>query len=444
MADVAIVGRPNVGKSSLFNRLLGSNLSIVEPTPGVTRDRLEAICDWSGRHFTLTDTGGVMGESQGTLQAEVDKQVDEAITSAKVVVWVTSQKDGVTPADEAFLHSLTKRKIKKPVLIVVNKVDREIKQADLAEFYGLGFGEPIVVSAMHGRGIGDLLDCIVEALGPADAKAAEDVLHIAIVGRPNVGKSSLFNALIGEDRVVVHDSPGTTRDAIDTRITLGEKEVVLIDTAGLRRRSLAGNDSIEFYSRTRTLRAVQRADVALLVLEAPNGVQAQDKRIAGELDEAGKGVVVLANKWDRLQSSEASVYRDFTHHVREALYFLHDPPILATSAVTGVGVTEILPIAFKVNESYRGNLDTFLLRKVLDEATFVFPVPVQKGKQVRIQSIEQVGTRPPSFLVRARGPGKIPDSYLHFLEGKLRDAFDLKGVPVRFVVKHVQRRGKKR
>lgn len=439
-ARVVLVGRPNVGKSTLFNRLLGHQQNIVEPTPGVTRDVLEGSCSWSGRTFTLLDTGGVLDDARKGLEAAILSQVDRAVRHADLILLVTSVKDGVTGEDEAVARRLRRLAGASSVVVVANKADNPADETHEAEMWRLGFGGPIAVSAAHGRGIGELLDEIARRLeghqsplGSDAASEREDSLRLCVIGRPNVGKSSLVNALLGEPRVVVHEDPGTTRDAVNTTLAFEGQGVALIDTAGLRKRSRATNP-IEFYSRTRTVKSIMKSDVALLVLEAPEGVLAQDKKIAGEVHERGKGMLILANKWDRLPRGKA-VFRDYVNHVRRALSFVSYAPILPVSALTGTGLESVLPQAIQVYRSWKEAPAISEVSKVIREAALMLPPPSVKGKRLRLKAVSPIRTSPPTFLIKTNAPGKIPDRYLQYLEGKLREAFDLNGTPIRFAVR---------
>lgn len=438
--QVTLIGRPNVGKSTLFNRLIGSQRSIVEPTPGVTRDRLEGECVWSGKNFLLIDTGGISTGKKSALEAQVLQQVKHAISKSDLILFMASAEEGVTTIDEEIVGDLRKQKLRKTVFLVVNKVDSPKREAVAAEFFALGLGEPILISALHGTGIGELLDAVSAQMEQRDHSNPAPWLQLCIVGRPNVGKSSLLNALLGEPRVVVHDEPGTTRDAVDTWFTFQDKEVILVDTAGLRKRSKA-TTAVEFYSRTRTMEALRRSQVALLVLDASQGVLDQDKRIAGEIEEAGKGVVVLANKWDKLDHSSRSLSGDFTRHVRKELYFVGYAPILPTSAVSGSGVEKILPLAVKVHEAATQVFKIQELKKVLDEAVFVSPPPSVRGEKVRFKGVSVAQGPPLTFVLKAAGFGEMPDFYLRYLEGKFRSAFNLEGVPVRFKIVSSKKKG---
>jgi len=432
MNKVVLVGRPNVGKSTLFNRLLGYQRSIVEETSGVTRDRIEVSCAWSGKRFTLVDTGGIL-KSEQTLNERIQKQSFEAIRTADLVVLVMDLKEGWTHADEEALRELRPLLKKKEIILVANKADTSKTEAMAAELYGLGFGEPALVSALHGRGVGDLLDRIGSHL-PGDEAEAETDLQICLLGRPNVGKSSLFNALLGESRVIVHDEPGTTRDAIDVHVTADGKPVTLVDTAGLRKRSKA-TESIEYFSRTRTVKALRRSHVALFVIDASEGILVQDKHLAGEIHESGKALVIVANKWDKvsLRGLSPDGPARFVQAVQKEFRFVNYAPILPVSALTEFDVDKIFPAAFSAYAAWKQRLRKDMLKKLLAEAVFLSPPPSSKGKEVRFKGVSQIADSPPTFLLKTGGKGTVPDFYLRYLEGKFRETFDLAGTPIRLV-----------
>lgn len=434
---VAIVGRPNVGKSALFNRLISKRLAIVEDTPGVTRDRLYAGAEWRGRPFTVVDTGGLVSASRDRLVAQVRDQTAAALADADLILLVVDTRAGVVPEDREIAQVVRHTRV--PVLIVANKVDNPSSEAAAQEFFALGFGEPMPVSAHHGRGIGDLLDAIVDVLPetPPAAPAVEPIA-VAIVGRPNVGKSSLVNAMLGEQRVVVDPTPGTTRDAVDTPYQRDGRSFVLIDTAGLRRRSRVGA-AVEAFSATRARRAIARADVAVLVLDAAEPPGDQDQRIAREIADAGCGVVIAMNKWDRIAASPAPD-RQRGRAVRHALRFIAYAPILIVSATAGWGVGELFDTIDRVAAVHRGRIGTGPLNRAIDDAVTARQPPADAaGRRLRIFYATQPETRPPLVVLFVNQPSRMTDAYRRYLERAIRSAFDLTGVPLRFSLR--RRRG---
>ncbi|NPA26844.1 MAG: ribosome biogenesis GTPase Der [Chloroflexi bacterium] len=460
---VAIVGRPNVGKSTLFNRLIGERRAVVNDVPGTTRDRLVGTAEWLDRVFDVVDTGG-LDPTAGTRGKEplsidsapfIDKirqQAAEAVQAADAVLFVVDATSGVTAADRAVAETLRRLQQRKggrphpPVLLVVNKVDADSQAEDLYSFYELGFGDPIPVSALHGRGMGDMLDRLLEVIPWAprfdEQDDDEDVPKLAIVGRPNVGKSSLLNRLLGQERVLVSDIPGTTRDAVDTRLRYFGQDVVLIDTAGIRRKGRV-EPGVEKYSVLRALRALQRADVALLVLDATEGVTAQDAHIGGYIQDAGKSVVLVVNKWDALDKDTYTMNR-FTEHVRQNLHFLDYAPILFVSAKTGQRVGQILPTALEVYKARYTRLPTSFVNRILGEAVDQHPPPMKGTKALKIYFGSQVGVAPPTFLLRVNDPKLAHFSYLRYLENRLREAHPFPGTPIRILLKPRERRQKRK
>jgi GTP-binding protein len=430
LPTVAIVGRPNVGKSTLVNRVIGRREAIVEERPGVTRDRKEVEGEWLGRRFLLVDTGGwLVGGDALTLQ--VSKQAERAMRAAAVIVVVVDAATGVTD-DDLRVAELVQR-LGRPTLLAVNKVDDANREAAIWEFLALGLGDPIPVSALHGRGSGDLLDGLVELLPPEGEaepqplSPAEDdgLFSVAIVGRPNVGKSTLFNRVIGEERSVVHEEPGTTRDAIDTVVETPEGPIRFVDTAGMRRRARI-DEGTEYYSLVRALRAVDRSDVALLVIDATVGVTAQDQRLAERVDAAGCPVVVLLNKWELLDADERA---DVLRQMARRLHFVGEAPVLRISALTGKGVHKILPALSGAIEQYRRRVPTRRVNEVIRQAQQAQPAP----KGARVLYALQGATDPPTFTLFANR--ELPPTYLRFLERKLREAFDLGQTPVKLRVR---------
>ncbi len=436
---VAIVGRPNVGKSALFNRLIQRRLAIVEDTPGLTRDRLYATTEWRGRQFTVVDTGGLVsgsGDSGGNLVAQVRAQAAAALEESDLILFVVDTRLGLVPEDREIAEVV--RRTQTPVLIVANKADDTASETAAHEFFALGFGDPMPVSAHHGRGIGDLLDAIVEVLperGPeAPAAPIAEPVAVAIVGRPNVGKSSLVNAILGEERVIVDSAPGTTRDAIDTPYERGGRHFILIDTAGLRRRSRVG-EAVEIYSAIRARRAIARADVAVLVLDATEAPSDQDQRIAREMADAGCGVVIAMNKWDRVVGTGRSDRRR-EQAVRGTLRFVSYAPIVATSATVGSGIGELFDAIDRVAAAHRSRIGTGPLNRTIGDAVVAHPPPADAaGRRLRIFYATQPERRPPTIVLFVNEPGRMPEAYHRYLEGVIRSAFNLPGVPLRLVLR---------
>lgn len=426
-AVVAIVGRPNVGKSSLFNRIVGQRIAIVEGEPGITRDRIYAQTEWGGRRFALVDTGGIdygVEEGFGALARE---QAERAMEEADLLLFVVDARDGLLPADREVADAL--RRTDKPVLLVVNKVDDGRLMSTVAEFYALGLGEPIPVSAEHGRGIGDLLDRAMARLPREhDEERIEGEVRIAVIGRPNVGKSSLVNRLVGEERSIVSDIPGTTRDAIDTTVERDGTLFTLVDTAGIRRQSRI-EQAVERYSVIRALRAVDRSDVCLMLLDATELVTDQDKRIAGYAHEAGKGMIIVVNKWDLVEKDGTTMNR-FEEKIRREMGFLSYAPILFISAKTGQRVHHIFELALYVANQHALRIPTGRLNEALHEATMKRQPPTDKGKRLRILYGTQVGVKPPTFAVFVNDPKLVHYSYLRYLENEFRERFGFVGTPI--------------
>ncbi|WP_299030105.1 ribosome biogenesis GTPase Der [uncultured Thermanaerothrix sp.] len=445
---VALVGRPNVGKSTLFNRLVGEPLAIVDGVPGTTRDRLIAEAEWTGHPFLVVDTGGidprVGGERPLSLGSaeyieQIRAQAEMAIEEADVVLFLVDASSGVTPADMEVANLLRRKqrilegKPHPPVLLVVNKADNENLRQQAAQFYELGLGEPYAVSALHGLGIGDLLDEVVAHFPPAVETEEEEAVKIAIVGRPNVGKSSLLNRLVGEERAIVSPIAGTTRDAIDTPIEYQGMRIVLIDTAGIRRRGRI-EPGVEKYSVLRTLRAIERCDVALLMLDATTGITAQDAHIAGYILEANKSVVVLVNKWDAVPK-DSQTMQEYTRRIRQELNFMDYVPILFISAKTGQRVDQVLPLALKVQEERLARLPTAHLNRILQAAQDAHTPTSRTGKSLRIYYGTQVRSDPPTFLIYVNDPRLAHFTYLRYLENCIRREYPFTGTPIRLVLK---------
>ncbi|MBX5492964.1 MAG: ribosome biogenesis GTPase Der [Chloroflexi bacterium] len=426
---VALVGRPNVGKSTLFNRLIGQPYAVVHDVPGTTRDRLYGTAEWAGVEFTLVDTGGIGLEVEGDIMAGTRAQAQAAIDEADVIVLVTDGQTGPIAADFDLADLL--RRTQKPVLVAVNKTESQRHALAAAEFHALGLGEPIAISAIHGTGVADLLDAIVVRLPRTpEEPPPEDEIGLAIVGRPNVGKSSLLNALVGEPRAIVSEIPGTTRDAVDTIFEYGEHRLRLIDTAGIRRRGRIV-PGVEKYSVLRALRAIDRADVALLVLDASEGITAQDAHIAGYIQEAAKGVVLVLNKWDLVEKNPR-IQTEWTQVVRRNLQFLDYAPLLFVSALTGRGVRRVLDAAIAAAQEHRRRVPTARLNAVIGQAIEEHPLYV-KGKQFKVLYVTQSGVRPPTFVFFCNAPDLLHFSYRRYLENRLRQAFGFEGTGLKLV-----------
>lgn len=430
---VAILGRPNVGKSTLFNRLTGGRVAIVEDTPGVTRDRLYRDAEWLGKTFTLVDTGGIeFTGKENSISEQVKKQALIAIEEADVIMFIVDGRQGLTAQDEFIGNML--RKSQKPVILVVNKIEQFKDNHQLYEFYQLGLGDPVPISAAHGMNTGDMLDLVVNQFKNIPEEDYEpDVIKIAVVGRPNVGKSSLVNVLLGQERVIVSNIPGTTRDAIDTFFEREQQRYMLIDTAGMRRR---GNieENTERYSVIRALRAVDRSDVVLMVLDAVEGVTEQDKRIAGYVHEAGKGVIIIVNKWDLVEKDEKTM-KKFDENIRSQLGFMQYAPTLFVSALTKQRVVKIVELVNFVAEQQTNRVSTSVLNEIISEAVLLTPPPSDKGKRLKILYSTQAGIKPPHFIFFVNEPSLMHFSYLRYLENKIRSNFGFEGSPIRMTVR---------
>jgi len=431
---VAVVGRPNVGKSTLFNALCGENVSIVEDTPGVTRDRIYADCDWQNHPFTLIDTGGIEPESGDVILRQMREQAQIAIETADVIIFMVDVRTGLVDADYTVADML--RKSKKPVVLCVNKVDSFKKQQnDVYEFYNLGMGDPIPVSAAGRQGIGDLLDEIVKYFKESDTEEAEDERpRIAVVGRPNVGKSSIINRLLGENRLIVSDVAGTTRDAIDTVVTHNGEEYVFIDTAGLRRKSKIKED-IERYSIIRTVAAIDRCNIAVIVIDATLGVSEQDTKIAGIAHERGKGAILLVNKWDAVEDKNDKTIYKFTEELRQKFAFMPYADIMFVSAVTGQRLIKLYDEIDKVRQNQNLRIPTGVLNEILTEATAMHEPPQDKGKRLRLFYVTQVGVNPPTFVIFVNDRELFHFSYQRYIENRFREAFGFAGTPVHFMIR---------
>jgi GTP-binding protein len=449
---VALVGRPNVGKSTLFNRLAGERLAVVDAIPGTTRDRLFAEADWAGVVFDVVDTGGIdptqigPGRQSEPLSVgsadfinQIREQAEVAVREADAVIFVTEAESGVTPADQEVAEIL--RRLQRevngeripPVLLAVNKADSEARRMQAYQFYELGLGDPYPISALHGTGTGDLLDALVDSLKSQGIESEEEdeSVKIAIVGKPNVGKSSLLNKLLGQERAIVSDIPGTTRDAVDTQLMYENELLTLIDTAGIRRRGRI-DPGVEKYSVLRSLKAIERSDVALLMVDATSGVTAQDAHIAGFILDAWKSTVVLVNKWDAILKDSYTM-DEFTKHVRQELNFLDYVPVLFISAITGQRVNQVLPLALRVQEQRLVRMATSRINQVLQKAQDQHAAPSHAGRQLKIYYGTQVRSDPPTFLLYVNDPTLVHFSYQRFLENRFREANSYLGTPIRLV-----------
>ena len=430
---VAIVGRPNVGKSTLFNALAGEQISIVKDTPGVTRDRIYADVTWLNYNFTLIDTGGIEPESKDIILSQMREQAEIAIASADVIIFMVDVRQGLVDSDSKVANML--RRSGKPVVLVVNKVDSFQKMmTDVYEFYNLGIGDPVPVSSVGKLGIGDMLDEVVKHFPESAAEDEEDERpRIAIVGKPNVGKSSIINKIVGESRVIVSDIAGTTRDAIDTDITYNGNEYVFIDTAGLRRKNKI-KEELERYSIIRTVTAVERADVVLVVIDATEGVTEQDAKIAGIAHERGKGIIVVVNKWDAIEKNDKTIY-EHTNRIKDILSFMPYAEILFISAKTGQRVGKIFDTIDMVIENQNLRIQTGVLNEILSEAVAMQQPPSDKGKRLKIFYMTQVSVKPPTFVIFVNNKELMHFSYTRYIENKIREAFGFRGTPLKFIIR---------
>ncbi|GAB4142075.1 MAG: ribosome biogenesis GTPase Der [Bacteroidia bacterium] len=426
---IAIVGRPNVGKSTLFNRLTGSRQAIVDETAGVTRDRHYGQCEWNGRKFSVVDTGGYVEGSEDIFEDEIRNQVKIAMEEASMILFLVDADEGITPLDEEVANLV--RRSKKKVFLVVNKVDNSKRQALVHEFYSLGLGDPIAISGMNGGGTGELLDEIVKNLGPDDEVEEVEIPRIAIVGRPNAGKSSIVNALLGENRNIVTDIAGTTRDAIDTHFKGFGMEAILVDTAGLRKKSKVHED-LEFYSVMRTIKAIEHSDVCLIVIDATEGFEGQDMNIFHLAQNNSKGIVILVNKWDLVEKDHKTTLK-FEEDIRSKIAPFKDVPIIFTSAVTKQRVLKALEEALHVYENRKRRIPTAKLNDFLQPILEAKPHPAVKSSYVKIKYATQLPTKTPVFAFFCNHPKYIMESYKRFLENQLREQFDFTGVPIGIV-----------
>lgn len=429
----AIVGRPNVGKSTFFNMLAGDNISIVNDTPGVTRDRIYADVEWLGNSFTIIDTGGIEPKSEDIILSQMREQAQIAIDTADVIIFLVDARDGLMDADTEVADML--RRSNKPVVLAVNKVDNFEKfMPDVYEFYGLGIGDPHPISARGKLGIGDLLDAVIECFDKYLPEEEEsDTPKIAIVGKPNAGKSSLVNKLLGSNRVLVSDIPGTTRDAIDTSIKAKGKEYIFIDTAGLRRKSRV-KESLEYYSTVRAVTAIERADVIILMIDAVDGITEQDAKIAGIAHDRGKGIIIAVNKWDAIEKDNKTV-KKFTEEVRSTLSFLAYAEIIFISALTGQRLHKIYELVDKVIENQNRRIPTGVLNEVVSEAVALNQPPSDKGKRLKIFYVTQVSVCPPTFVIFVNDKKLTHFSYTRYLENKIRESFEFEGTSLKFIIR---------
>ena len=430
---VAVVGRPNVGKSTLFNALAGSRISIVKDTPGITRDRIYADVTWLNYSFTLIDTGGIEPDSKDIILSQMREQAQIAIDTADVILFMVDVNQGLVDADAKVADML--RRSKKPIILVVNKVDSyEKMMLDVYEFYNLGIGEPMAISAANRQGIGEVLDEVVSHFPDDTAEDVEDERpRIAIVGKPNVGKSSLINKLLGENRLIVSDIAGTTRDAVDAEVTYNGKEYIFIDTAGLRRKNKI-KEELEQYMIVRTVSAVERADIVILLIDALEGVTEQDAKIAGIAHERGKGIIIAVNKWDALEKDDKTIYR-FTEKVRQILSFMPYAEITFISAKTGQRIGKLYELIDMVEQNQSMRVATGVLNEIMAEAVALQQPPSDKGKRLRLYYITQVAVKPPTFVIFVNDKQLMHFSYTRYIENKIRDTFGFKGTPLHFIIR---------
>lgn len=426
---VAIVGRPNVGKSTLFNKLAGRRISIVQDTPGVTRDRVYAEAEWLSHNFTIIDTGGIEPENQDIIVSQMRRQAQVAIETADVIVFIVDGKEGLTGADNEVAQML--RKSKKPILLVVNKIDSLKDEDNAYEFYNLGLGDPVTISASQGLGLGDMLDRLAENFKtPGDGEdEEEEIIRIAVMGKPNVGKSSLINKLLGVERSIVSDIPGTTRDAIDSYLENDLGKFVLVDTAGLRRKSKV-KEEIERYSVVRTLAAIERADVCILMLDAEEGISDQDEKIVGYAHELNKAIMVIVNKWDLIEKDDKTM-NEYKRRLESSLNFLSYAPYLFISAKTGQRTHKVLELAKDCYNNYNKRIATGVLNEVINRAVLMKEPPVVGLKRLKIFYVTQVGVKPPTFIFFVNDTNTLHFSYERYLENQLRDSFDFKGTGIK-------------
>ena len=430
---VAVVGRPNVGKSTLFNALAGERIAIVKDTPGITRDRIYTDVEWLDWSFTLIDTGGIEPDSKDIILSQMREQAEIAVSTADVIIFLVDVKQGLVDADAKVADML--RRSQKPVVLVVNKVDSFAKyEADVYEFYNLGIGDPIAISAVNKLGIGEMLDKVTALFHAEDFEESEDERpRVAIVGKPNVGKSSIINKLIGENRLIVSDIAGTTRDAVDTEVVYNGREYIFIDTAGLRRKNKI-KEELERFMIIRTVSAVERADIVVLVIDAVEGVTEQDAKIAGIAHDRGKGIIIAVNKWDAIEKDDKTIYR-FTEKVRNILSFMTYAEIVFISAVTGQRLNKLFDTIDMVIQNQSLRISTGVVNEIVVEATALQQPPADKGKRLKIFYTTQVGVKPPTFVTFVNNKELMHFSYLRYLENKLREAFGFRGTSIKIIVR---------
>lgn len=432
---VAVVGRPNVGKSTLFNRIAGERISIVEDTPGVTRDRIYAHAEWLGKHFSMIDTGGIEISDQPLL-TQIRQQAEIAIDEADVIIFVADVENGVTDADEQVARILYRSN--KPVVLAVNKVDNPERRSDIYDYYSLGLGEPYAVSSVHGIGMGDLLDAVIKEFPDNVANDEDDSIHFSFIGRPNVGKSSLVNAILGENRVIVSNVAGTTRDAINTQFeTADGQKFTMVDTAGIRKKGKI-YENTERYSLMRSMRAIDDSDVVLVVLNAEEGIRELDKHIAGYAHEAGCGVIIVVNKWDTLKEKDHRTMTDFTNLIRQEFQYLSYAPIIFVSAKTKQRLNQLPGLIEEVYQHHRQRIQSAVLNDVLMDAIAANPTPTQNGRRLRVYYGTQVATEPPTFVIFVNDPELMHFSYERYLENQIRKAFDFSGTPIHLIKRQRQ------
>ncbi|MEK4301298.1 ribosome biogenesis GTPase Der [Oceanobacillus sp. FSL W8-0428] len=431
---VAIVGRPNVGKSTIFNRLVGERISIVEDTPGVTRDRIYSKAEWLNQTFNIIDTGGIEMVDEPLLN-QMRQQAEIAIDEADVIIFMLNGREGITAADEEVAKLLFKSN--KPVVLAINKMDNPDMHEMIYEFYALGFGQPFPISGTHGLGLGDMLDEVVNHFpSNEEDEKDDDTIYFSLIGRPNVGKSSLVNALLNENRVIVSEIEGTTRDAIDTKLRKDDQDFVIIDTAGMRKRGKV-YESTEKYSVLRALRAIERSDVVLVLIDAETGIREQDKKIAGYAHEAGRAIVIVVNKWDTVDSDEKAM-KDFETKIRAHFQYLDYAPIVFLSAKTKKRLHTLIPMVQLASESHAKRIQTNVLNDVIMDAIAMNPTPTLKGRRLKVLYATQVAVKPPGFVVFVNDPELMHFSYERFLENKIRDAFDFTGTPIKLFARRRQ------
>lgn len=429
---VAIVGRPNVGKSTLFNKIAGKRISIVEDHPGVTRDRIYTAVEWLDKTFTLIDTGGIEPYSEDIILKQMKRQAEVAIETAEVIVFLVDGQEGITSSDQEVSNML--RRTKKKIILAVNKIDAPKYKDNIYEFYNLGLGEPIGISAGQALGLGDLLDEIVKNFpNEGEEEYDENTIKVAVVGKPNVGKSSLINKILGEERVIVSDIPGTTRDAIDTPFSVGDSKYVFIDTAGMRKRGKV-SESIERYSVVRSLTAIERADVCLMLIDAKEGVSEQDSKIAGYIHEQGKAVVVVVNKWDIVEKDDKTIEK-YKADIKNELSFMDYAPMLFISALTGQRVHKVLELIKHVSGQHEMRISTGILNDIVNEAVLMNQPAISGGRRLKIYYTTQVSIKPPTFALFVNEPTLMHFSYQRYLENQVRKAFSFEGTPIRFLLR---------